>query len=280
MTTPTFFTISIDGPIAHLRLNRPDKANGMNEAFWSELPLIIEELDENPSVRALIISGEGKHFSSGIDFSTLSFVVEVLQAEPSRAAFALRKEIAKYQQAFTALEKARFPVVVAIWGVCMGAAVDLITACDLRVAASNSIFSIEEVNIGMAADVGTLQRLPKLIAPGIAKELAFTGRRFSADEALNWGLVNSVHEDSKATMMAALELAKQIASKSPVAIAGIKHAINYAQDHTVSESLEQIATWNAGMLRMNDLKKSIDARNEGTQSVFDDMLDAKAISNI
>ena len=280
MLTPTFFTLIIDGAIAHLNMNRPEKANGMNEAFWIELPAIVEELNQDPNVRVLVISGEGKHFSSGIDFSTFKVIFEILQDEPSRAGFALYKEILKFQQAFTVLEKARFPVIAAIHGVCMGAAVDLITVCDLRVAAVDTDFSIEEVNIGMAADVGTLQRLPKLIAPGIAKELALTGRKFTAEEAKSWGLVNSVHKNRADTLDAAMSLAKQIASKSPVATAGIKHSIDYAIDHTVADSLEQIATWNASMLRTNDLMTAIDARKENKQAVFNNLIDTRSISNM
>ena len=146
------------------------------------------------------------------------------------------------------------------------------SACDIRLASTDAFFSIEEINIGMAADVGTLQRMSKLVSPGIVKELAYTGRRFSAEEALTWGFVNSVHDSRDATLAAAMELAGEIANKSPLAIAGIKKAVDYARDHPVADSLEQIATWNAAMLRPADLMSALQAKMAKKQAVFDDLL--------
>ncbi len=270
----TFFEVLEHGAVRELRMNRPDKANGMTPDFWSELPRIVQALDDDPAVRALVLTGAGKHFSGGMDLAAFADIHTLLNEEPGRAAHALRKLILRFQGSFTALETTRLPVIAAIHGACIGGAVDMITACDIRLATSDARFSIEEINIGMAADVGTLQRLPKLISPGLVMELAMTGRRFSSEEAARWGLINSLHEDAEAVRNVALDLAGEIASKSPLAIAGIKKAVTYARDHAVGDALDQIATWNGGMLRAEDLMKAMQARMEKQQAEFADLLKA------
>ncbi len=268
----TFFRAEIDGPVAHLIMSRPDKANSMSSDFWEDLPRLTGALEANAAIRAMVISGEGKHFSAGMDLSAFEQIMELTGAEPARGAHALRALIARLQDAFTALERAHFPVIAAIHGACLGGGVDFVTACDLRLATRDAFFGIEEIHIGMTADVGTLQRLPKLMAPGIVRELAYTGRRFTADEAHGWGLCNSVHEDHAAVVEAAMKLAHDIAEKSPLAITGIKQASNYARDHSVTDGLDQIATWNAGMLRPEDLRSALEARTARKQAVFADLL--------
>ncbi len=272
MKLPEFFKLAIEGPVAHLAMNRPEKANGMTPAFWDELPLLVRELDANPAIRALVISGEGRHFTGGMDLAAFSGIADLLKGEPARGAFALRKLILKLQDTFNALEEARFPVIAAVHGACIGAGIDMISACDLRIASADASFAIEEIHIGMAADVGTLQRLPKLMAPGIVKELAYTGRRFTADEAKAWGFVNAVHENREATIAATMALAHEIAGKSPIAIAGIKQAVDFARDHSVRESLDQMAIWNAAMLRPEELMTALSARMQKKQAVFADLL--------
>ena len=268
----TFFNISRQNAVAVLEMNRPDKANGMSPDFWSDLPKLVESLNNDPSVRCVILSGAGKHFSGGMDLATFSDINTMLTKEPGRAAFALRELILRLQDSLSSLELLRVPVIAVTHGACLGGAIDLITACDLRIASADTSFGIEEIHIGMAADVGTLQRLPKLIPPAIVSELAYTGRRFSASEAKDWGMVNSVHADREAAMEAAFELAHSIAEKSPLAIAGIKQAITYARDHSVSDSLDQIATWNGGMLRPEELTKALTAKMAKQKAVFDDLL--------
>lgn len=266
-----YFRLEQTGSVAHLICNRPEKANCMNAAFWTELPTIVRALDRDPSVRVLILSGEGRHFCAGMDLAAFDFIAELDDADPARAAFALRNEILRLQDAFNALEQARFPVIAAIHGLCIGGAIDMIAACDMRFCSQDSQFSIEEINVGMAADVGTLQRLPKLMPPGIVKELAYTGRRFGADEAKAWGFVNAVHADREATLAAAHHLAQQIAGKSPVAVAGIKFAIDYARDHSVADALGQIATWNGGMLRPADVVGTLAARRQSIDPAYQDL---------
>jgi len=270
----TFFQIEIDGPVAHLKMNRPQKANGMSPDFWDDLPRLTRALEDDMSIRAMVISGNGKHFTGGMDLASFGTITNLLNEEPGRAAYALRNLIMKLQDSFNALEQARFPVIAAIHGACIGGGIDMTSACDLRLASTDAYFSIEEINLGMSADVGTLQRLPKIIAPGIVKELAFTGRKFSAGEAKEWGFINKVCDDRQAVITEGLELARQIATKSPLAIAGVKKAIDYASDHTTADSLEQIATWNGGMLRSEDLMGAIQAKMQKKEAVFADLMKA------
>jgi len=268
----SFFKTEINDGIAHFILARPEKANSMSPDFWDDLPRLAKELESDPSIRALVISGEGKHFTAGMDLSAFEGILELTKAEPARGAFALRELILKLQHTFTILEQIRIPVISATHGVCLGAGIDFITACDIRLTAKDTSFGIEEIHVGMTADVGTLQRLPKLIAPGIVRELTYTGRRFSAEEAFSWGLVNSVHESQEDTVNAAIAMAKDIAAKSPLAIAGAKKSLNYARDHSVVEGLDQIATWNAGMLRPEDLTRALQAKMAKKEAEFQDLL--------
>ncbi len=266
-----FFKIEINGPIARLTMNRPEKANGMSRDFWDDLPGLVRNLEEDTRIRVLILDGEGKHFTGGMDLASFNDIAEITKGEPARAAYQLRRLILKLQDSFNTIEAARFPVIAAIHGACIGAGIDMTSACDIRLASEDAYFSIEEINIGMAADVGTLQRLPKLIAPGIVKELAYTGRRFTAKEAHAWGFVNSVHDSRENMMTAAMQMAEQIASKSPIAIAGIKKAVDFARDHSVVEALDQIATWNAAMLRPEELMTALQAKLAKKQAVFADL---------
>ncbi len=272
MIPSTFFTVTRDGPVAILSMNRPDKANGMTPDFWADLPRIVEVLDTDETVRVAIIRGEGKNFTGGMDLAAFAAIAELFKAEPGRAAHALRDMILRLQNAFTAIERARFPVIAAIHGACIGGGIDMITACDLRIASDNAFFSIEEIHIGMAADVGTLQRLPKLIAPAIAAELAYTGRRFMADEARAIGLVSQLLPDREALDVAALALARDIAAKSPLAIAGIKRNLAFSRDHSVADGLDYMATWNAGMLRSSDLMAAVQAKMTKAEATFADLV--------
>lgn len=269
----SFFELTIAEGVAHLEMNNPDKANSMTPDFWEDLPVIAAALDADPAVRCVVLSGRGKHFTAGMDLAAFQGIMALTKQEPGRAGYAMRDLVAKLQGSLSSLETMRIPVIAAIHGVCLGGGIDLITACDIRVASADASFGIEEINIGMAADVGTLQRMPKLMAPGVVRELAYTGRRFSADEAKGWGVVNAVHADRAATIDAAMAMARDIAAKSPLAIAGIKQSVTYARDHSVTDGLDQIATWNAGMLRPDDLMKAMQAKMQKQEATFDDLLD-------
>lgn len=267
----TFFAVTRDGAVAHIAMNRPDKANAMSPDFWDDLPRILDMLGRDEPVRCAVLTGEGKHFTAGMDLAAFNGIAKLFAGEHGRAAFALRDLILRLQGSFNAIERARFPIIAAIHGACMGGGIDLITACDIRLASADAYFAIEEINIGMAADVGTLQRLPKLIAPAVAAELAYTGRRFDAAEAKAVGLVSQVLDDSEKLMDAAFELAGSIAKRSPLAIAGIKRNLAYARDHSVADGLDYIATWNAGMLRAEDLMKAIQAKMTKQEAEFADL---------
>ena len=267
----TFFACSMDGGVAHLEMNKAEKANAMSPDFWEDLPRLVQQLGRDPQVRVIVISGRGKHFTGGMDLTAFQGIMELTQKEPGRGALALRDMILKLQASLSSVEEVRIPVIAATHGVCLGAGIDLISACDIRLAAEGTSFGVEEIHIGMAADVGTLQRLPKIMPPGIVRELTYTGRRFSADEAKGWGMVNSIHADRDAVIAAALAMARDIADKSPLAIAGAKQSITYARDHSVRDGLDQIATWNAGMLRPDDLMKSLQAKMAKKQAIFDDL---------
>ena len=270
----TFFRIERDGAVARIVMNKPDKANSMTPDFWTDLPRVIAALGREQTVRCAVISGEGRHFSGGMDLAAFAGIANVFRSEPGRAAFAMRELILSLQDAFTAIERARFPVIAAIHGACIGGAIDLITACDIRIASADATFAVEEIHIGMAADVGTLQRLPKLIAPSVAAELCYSGRRFDAAEAKAFGLVSRVLADREALTEAANALAQSIADKSPLAIAGIKRNLAYSRDHTVADGLDYIAAWNGGMLRSEDLMTAVQAKMAKTTATFADLLEA------
>ncbi|MBZ0215866.1 MAG: crotonase/enoyl-CoA hydratase family protein [Fimbriimonadaceae bacterium] len=273
----TFFLVEIEGAVAHLVMNRGEKANSMTPEFWQDLPRLVRQLENNPSIRALVVSASGRNFTAGMDLSSFNAIAGVMEAEPGRAAYALRDLVIRLQDAFNALEEARFPVIAAIHGACIGGGIDMTSACDIRLATNDATFSIEEIHIGITADLGTLQRLPKLIAPGIVRELAYTGRRFSAREAQTWGFTNALYDSREDVVAAALQMAREIAAKSPLAIAGIKRGSVYARDHSVADGLDQIATWNGAMLRPQDLMAAMQAKMAKKEAEFADLLAAPGL---
>lgn len=253
------FVVELNGNVAHVQINRPEKINAMNAAFWTEIIDIFQWIDDTDAVRAVVLSGAGKHFSSGIDLMMLASVANDLGKDVGRNARLLRRKILELQASFNALDNCRKPVLAAIQGYCIGGAIDLISACDMRYAAEDAQFSIKEIDIGMAADVGTLQRLPRIIGDGMLRELAYTGRMFGAEEARSIGLVNRVYADHDSLLAGVLEIARDIAAKSPIAVTGTKAMISYMRDHTVNDGLEYVATWNSAMLQSNDLRVAIAA---------------------
>ncbi|MDD0810680.1 enoyl-CoA hydratase-related protein [Curvibacter sp. RS43] len=243
------FTLSQSEHIAHLVLNRPEAMNTMNPVFWRELDEVLSTLHREGRARALVISSTGKHFSAGMALETFGGAITMDDQSPEGRA-AIFDLLSDMQATFSRLESLRIPVIAAIQGGCVGGAVDLVTACCIRYASAEAFFCIQEINIGMVADVGTLQRLPKLIPLGLVKELAYTGRRLGAARALSCGLVNEVFDSAEATLEAALQCAREIAAKPPVAIWGSKQAIHYARDHSVDDSLRQMG-WLQGAIWSN-----------------------------
>ena len=269
----TCFDVEITDKVAHVRLSRPDEMNTMTPAFWRELPEIVTRISDEASARVVVISSTGKHFSAGMDLSV--FLGEELgsaEAEPGRRNARLRSNAKILQWSFTALEKARVPVLAAVQGGVIGGAVDLVTACDVRYASADAFFCVQEINIGMTADVGTLQRLGNLVPEGFAREMAYTGRRVPAARAYEVGLVSQVYADHSTLVAGVLETAKEIASKSPLAIWGTKVALNYARDHSVEDSLDQIATWQSGMFQPADMAEGFTAKAEKRAAVFPELL--------
>ena len=266
--------VKIDGPIAHVAMNRPDKLNAMNGAFFSEIGAAFRMLDNNPAVRAVVLSGNGKHFTAGLDLKESASVLGGASQtdDPARVREKLRRHILWLQDSFTAIDNCRAPVIAAIHGACVGGGIDLIAACDIRLASHDAWFAVQEINVAIVADLGTLQRAPYLLPLGILKELAFTGRKMTVEEAKSHGFINHVHADKAGTLDAALEMAQSIASKSPVAMAGTKAVLNHARDHTVSDGLDYVATWNSGMLLGEDLMKAATATLTRQNASFTDLL--------
>ena len=258
MSKPTCFELRIDKHIAHLVLNRPSELNTMHMVFWRELDSVLHALHANPQARVLVISSTGKHFSAGMSLDAFGASVSMDdQTAEGRAAIA--DLLWELQSTFTRLENLRIPVIVAIQGGCIGGAVDMVTACCLRYASADAFFCIQEINIGMVADVGTLQRLPKLIPMAVAKELAYTGRRMAAEQALQHGLVNQVLPDAASTLEAAMQAATEIASKPPIAIAGTKQALHYARDHSTEDALKQMGWLQSGIWSNRHVQEAIGA---------------------
>ncbi len=253
------FQVELKGNIAHVQINRPEKINAMNAAFWTEIIEIFQWIDETDAVRVVVLSGAGKHFSAGIDLMLLASVANEMGKDVGRNARLLRRKILQMQASFNAVDHCQKPVLAAIQGYCLGGAIDLIAACDMRYAAEDAQFSIKEIDMGMAADVGTLQRLPRIIGDGMLRELAYTGRMVAADEARAIGLVNRVFADHQTLLDGVMAIAQDIAAKSPIAIAGTKQMISYMRDHRVDDGLDYVATWNAAMLQSSDLRLAMTA---------------------
>ncbi|MCE2511077.1 MAG: crotonase/enoyl-CoA hydratase family protein [Acidimicrobiia bacterium] len=267
------FDVEESGGVAHVRLSRGEQLNTMIPEFWSELPAIVDEISDSGRARVIVLSAQGRHFCAGMDLSVFASdaTLESESGEIGRRRANVRLSLLHLQRSFTALEEARMPVLAAIQGACVGGGVDLVTSADCRYATADAWFSIHEINIGMTADVGTLQRLPKLIPPGVAREYAYTGRRMPAPRARQLGLVNEVFDDHDSMMGAVMDIAAEIASKSPLAIHGTKEAINYSRDHSVEDSLRHIALWQSGMFHPGDLEESFRAHAEGRTPSYEDL---------
>lgn len=264
------FQLTTDQQVAHLVLNRPEAMNTMNPVFWRELDEVLVQLHRGGEARALVISSTGKHFSAGMGLEAFggAITMDDASAEGRAAIFDLLTDM---QATFTRLETLRIPVIAAIHGGCIGGAVDLVTACCLRYATADAFFCVQEINIGMVADVGTLQRLPKLLPMPLVKELAYTGRRMPAARALAHGLVNEVFDTQEAMLAAALQCAAEIAAKPPVAIWGTKQALHYARDHSVDDALKQMG-WLQGAIWSNaHVREAITAMKEKRGGEFPEL---------
>lgn len=270
---PSYTTLQVrmEEHVAWVAFNRPDKANAMNEAMWEEIQACFEWLDQEPMVRAVVLCGEGRHFCAGIDLAMFAGLANAADdLERSRFVEQLRAVVLRLQGNLTAIERCRKPVLAAIQGSCVGGGVDVISACDMRYCCDGVKFSIKEIDIGMVADVGTLQRLPHIIPAGVMRELAYTGRNVDAAEAERIGLVNRRFDSYEEMIEAVSALAQDIARKSPLAIRGCKQMLLYTRDHSVADALDYQATWNGGMLSFEDVMQAITAAGEGKSADFKD----------
>ena len=250
--------VSIDNHIATVCLNRPEKANAMNLAMWHDIRSAFRWIDAQPDARVAILEGEGKSFTSGIDLQMMMGLGAQIEDKcDGRMRESLRSVILDLQDTLSSLERCRKPVLAAVHGACIGGGIDLITCADMRYCSADAYFSIKEIDIGMVADVGTLQRLPRLIGEGMARELAYTGRRVDAHEARDIRLVNRVFATREELQQGVREIATAIAAKSPLSIRGTKEMITYARDHSVADGLNYVATWNAAMLMSEDLQRAM-----------------------
>ncbi|TMJ12480.1 MAG: crotonase/enoyl-CoA hydratase family protein [Alphaproteobacteria bacterium] len=264
--------VTRDGGVAHVELARPDKFNAMDRDMFEAVGETFRSLGSDSAVRAILLSGRGRHFTAGLDLQYAASQFPPSD-DPGRAAESRLRHIVWLQDAFSAVEAARPPVIAAVHGGCIGAGVDLASACDIRICAEDAFFQVAEVDVAITADLGTLQRLTHLIPEGVVRELAYTGRRMDAAEALRLGLANRVEADRESAVAAGLELARTIAAKSPLAVAGAKMSLNYSRGRTVEEGLRHVAMWNAGALVSGDLTAAIQARLAKTQPEFGDLAD-------
>ena len=265
-----FFSLNLnpDG-VAHLVLNRPERMNQMVPEFFPALRDSLRELHDSGSARVLVISSTGKHFCAGMALETFAGQGSMLDTSNPRARLSFQDSLRRLMDCFTALDEARFPVLCAIQGGCIGGAFDLAAACDIRYASADAFFSVQEINIGMAADLGVLQRLQVIMPSGLARELAYTGERLTAERALAVGLVNAVLPDADSLLAHVMQVAKKIAGKSPLAVAGSKLALNHARDHGVAASLQQMSLLQSAIFDQTEMSLAIVAWKDKQPADFE-----------
>jgi len=263
------FKVEINNNIAHVAFNRPDKANSLHAQAWKEMKHLFEELSYDENVRVIVLSGEGKLFCAGIDVSMLMDISNFAE----KGCEARKREkfidgLKHLQECVSSIEKCKKPVLAAIHKGCIGGGVDIATACDMRYCTEDAYFVVKEVDMGLVADIGTMQRLPKLVPYGFAAEMAYTGRKVYGPEAKTVGLSNQTYPNKETMMEGVMGVAAMIASKPPVVIRGTKHILQHTRDHTVNEGLEYIQAWNAAMIYSDDLMESFQAFMQKRKAVY------------
>ena len=268
----TTLRLAVAGGVAEVELSRPEKSNAMNRAMWMELRATFRYLDALPAARVIMLSGAGKNFCAGIDIDMLMNIgaIDQLDRCPGRMRELLRLQVLDLQDVISSLDHCRKPVLAAIHGACVGGGVDLVTAADMRYCTEDARFIVKEIDLGLVADVGTLQRLPKVIGDGMAREMAYTGRPVAGPEAKEIGLVNRCFSTRETMLEGVRALARQIAAKSPLAVRGTKEMIRYTRDHSVADSLNMMAIWNGGLLVSEDLMEAFNAVRERRPAKFRD----------
>ena len=271
------FEVTIEDSIAHIVFSNPEKRNAITLEFWTAFPDEVNKLNDRGDIRALVISAHGPTFCAGLDLAMMQDIGLGAEAndETGRVRGHFREQVLEMQKWASCIEEVRFPVITAIQGGCVGGGIDLITAADIRVASQDAFFIVEEINIGIVADIGTLQRLPTIIPAGIAREWAMTGSKVVVERAHEVGLINYVEADHESAVKKAMEIAKNLASKSPLAMWGTKEAINYSRDHSIQDGLNFVSLWNAGMLHPEDVTISAMSKMQKTKPVYKDLKDRK-----
>lgn len=260
---------TIEGGIAHVQLNCPDQYNKLTSEFWHEFPDAIRAIDRDGSARVIVISALGKHFCAGLD--TAGFETFETALEPGRYGAWFRENVLHIQSAFTALEQTRIPVIAAVQGACVGGAIGLISACDMRYCCDDAFFSIEETNVGITCDVGSLQRLPHIMSETHIREWVYTGKRIDAAKAQNWGLVGDCFKDQESMLAEVMKIANEISQKSPLVLHGCKLTMNYSREHSVSDGLEYVAMFNAAVLEKSEILQAVDIRQSKKPADFSDL---------
>ena len=272
-----FFTLNTNAGIAHLQLNRPERLNTMAPPFFPALRDAVRALHDAGETRALVISSTGKHFCAGMALDVFGGDDALLVTGTARARLNFQDTLRKLIDCFTAIDEAHFPVICAVQGGCIGGALDLATACDIRLCTADAFFTVQEIHIGMMADLGVLQRLVKIVPQGVAREMAYLGERLSAERALAVGLVNAVLPDAEALLAHAMQLARSIAAKSPLAIAGSKLALNHARDHGTASALQQMTLLQSAIFDTDEMATAIDAWKKKAVAEFPALLPAAKI---
>jgi enoyl-CoA hydratase len=263
-----FFRLDHEGAVAHLQLNRPERLNTMAPPFFPALRDAVRGLAAQGATRALVISSTGKHFSAGMSLDVFAGDGAGLVTATARDRLAFQETLRRLIDCFTALDEAPFPVLCAVQGGCIGGALDLATACDIRLCSADAFFTVQEIHIGMMADLGVLQRLAKIVPQGVAREMAYTGERMDAQRALQVGLVNSVWPDAATLLAQALKLAHAVAAKSPLAIAGSKLALNHARDHGTAAALAQMTLLQSAIFDTAEMAQAIAAWKDKREADF------------
>ena len=264
-----YFQLSAHDGVAHLLLNRPERMNTMDPAFFPAVRDAVRRLNDDGATRVLVVSSTGKHFSAGMALDVFGSGDALLNTGTARERLGFQASLRKLIDCFTALDEACFPIVCAIQGGCIGGALDLATACDIRVCSADAFFTVQEIHIGMMADLGVLQRLIKIVPQGVAREMAYTGDRMGAERALAVGLVNAVLPDAAAVLAHAMALARNIAAKSPLAVAGSKLALNHARDHGTAAALQQMTLLQSAIFDSGEMATAITAWKAKQTAAFD-----------
>ncbi len=273
----TSFDLTMENHIAHIQFNRPKELNSFNLAVWHEFPEAINTINDNKDMRVIVVSSTGKHFTAGMDLSVFASFEKSADEEFARQNASFMGLVKSLQQTFSVLTQSKLPVIAAIQGGCIGAGLDLITACDMRYASQDAFFTLHEINIAMMADVGTMPRLQHVVPAGIAREMAFTGDALKADRAQQVGMLNGVFDTYEDLIDGVMKVAAKIAAKSPMAIWSSKEMMNYADNHTIDDTLDRVAVWQAGMFSPSDVKTAIGAQQQKQIPSFENLANEKKL---